>query len=217
MRAPRSADSPESLITAIRDEGIRDERVIDAFRRVDRAGFVTRAEVARAYEDRPLRIPHRQVTTQPSLIARMVEGLRLTGEERVLEVGTGLGFQTAILALLAREVFSIERFADLAEQAKANLDAAGIERVTVLVGDGTRGVAEHAPYDAILVSAAAPEVPSPLVEQLVEEGLIVHPVGPGGSEVVVAFRKEGAGLVQEARLTGAYFVPLVGRHGLPEG
>lgn len=191
--------------------------MIDAFRRVDRAGFVTKAEVARAYEDRPLPIPHRQVTTQPSLIARMVEGLRLTGEERVLEVGTGLGFQTAILAVLAREVVSIERFADLAEQARANLDAAGIQRVTVLVGDGTRGVAEHAPYDAILVSAAAPEVPSPLVEQLVEGGVIVHPVGPGGSEVVVAFRKRGPGLVQEARLTRAYFVPLVGRHGLPQG
>jgi protein-L-isoaspartate(D-aspartate) O-methyltransferase len=216
VHSPRPTGSPESLVRAIRDEGIIDERVIDAFLRVDRAGFVTEAEVDRAYEDRPLPIAHRQVTTQPSLIARMVQGLHLTGGERVLEVGTGLGYQTAILAVLAREVLSVERFADLAEQAQANLSAAGIEGVTVLVADGTMGLPEHAPYDAIIVSAAAPEVPSPLVEQLVEGGLIVHPVGPGGSEIVVAFRKRGTGLVQEARLTGAYFVPLVGRHGLPD-
>lgn len=217
MHSPRPTGSPESLVRAIRDEGIIDERVVDAFRRVDRAGFVPKAERARAYEDRPLPIAHRQVTTQPSLIAKMVEGLHLTGEERVLEVGTGLGFQTAILAVLAREVVSVERFADLAERARANLRSAGIEGVTTLVADGTMGVPEHAPYDAIVVSAASPEVPSPLVEQLVEGGRIVHPVGPGGSEIVVAFRKRGVGLVQEARLTGAYFVPLVGRHGLPEG
>lgn len=198
------------------EDGVRDPRVLDAFRRVARAGFVPSAEVPRAYEDRPLPIAHGQVTTQPSLVARMVEGLRLTGSERVLEVGTGLGFQTALLAVLAREVCSIERFPDLAERARANLRAAGLHRVTVVVGDGTLGLPEHAPFDAVVVSAAAPNVPQPLADQLAEGGRLVHPLGPGGDEVVVAFRKGRSGLVEEARLTRAYFVPLVGRHGLPE-
>jgi protein-L-isoaspartate(D-aspartate) O-methyltransferase len=164
--------------------------------------------------DAPIRIPHGQVTTQPSLIARMVAALGLCGGERVLEVGTGLGFQTAILAMLARQVVSIERFADLAEQARANLAAAGLGHVTVLVGDGTLGVPDHAPYQAIVVSAAAPDVPAPLVEQLASGGRLVHPVGPGGREQVTAFHKETGQLVADARLTPAYFVPLVGAHGI---
>lgn len=202
------------MVQRLVDEGIEDPRVLDAFRRVARAGFVPPAEVSRAHLDRPLPIAHDQVTTQPSLVARMVEGLRLTGSERVLEVGTGLGFQTALLAVLAAEVYSIERFPDLAERARANLRAAGLERVTVVVGDGTLGLPEHAPFDAMVVSAAALSVPAPLIEQLTEEGRLVHPIGPGGDEVVIAFRKERSGLVEEGRLTRAYFVPLVGRHGL---
>jgi protein-L-isoaspartate(D-aspartate) O-methyltransferase len=167
-----------------------------------------------AYLDQPIQIPHGQVTTQPSLVARMVEALGLTGTERVLEVGTGLGFQAAILALLADEVVSVERFADLAEQARRNLRAAGLGRVTVVVGDGTLGVPEHAPYQAIVVAAAAPRVPAPLVEQLAPGGRLVHPLGPGGQELVTAFHKEADRLVADARLTGAYFVPLVGAHGV---
>jgi protein-L-isoaspartate(D-aspartate) O-methyltransferase len=146
----------------------------------------------------------------------MVAALRLEGDERVLEVGTGLGFQTAILAALAREVFSIERFPDLAERARRNLEAAGIVGVTVVVGDGTKGLPDHAPFDATVVSAAAPEVPPPLVEQLAEGGHLVHPLGPGGYETVIAYRKEGGRLLEEARLTAATFVRLVGEHGLPE-
>jgi len=134
----------------------------------------------------------------------------------VLEVGTGLGFQAAILALLADEVVSVERFADLAEQARGNLRAAGLGRVTVVVGDGTLGVPEYAPYQAIVVAAAAPRVPAPLVEQLAPGGRLVHPVGPGGQELVTAFHKEAERLVADARLTGAYFVPLVGAHGVSE-
>jgi protein-L-isoaspartate(D-aspartate) O-methyltransferase len=167
--------------------------------------------------DAPIRIAHGQVTTQPSLIARMVAALGLTGSERVLEVGTGLGFQTAILALLARQVVSIERFADLAEQARANLAAAGLGRVTVVVGDGTLGVPAHAPYQAIVVSAASPRVPAPLVEQLAPMGQLVHPVGPGGREQVTCFHKEAGRLVVDAWLTPAYFVPLVGAHGIRSG
>ena len=199
----------------VRAEGVRDRRVLAAFRAVPRALFVPAEAAPQAYLDAPVRIPHGQVTTQPSLIAAMVAALGLTGGERVLEVGTGLGFQTAILARLARMVVSVERFADLAAQARANLTAAGVGGVTVVVGDGTLGVPEHAPYQAIGVAAAAPRVPGPLVEQLADGGRLVHPVGPGGREEVTAFSKQAGRLVADARLVPARFVPLVGAHGTP--
>jgi protein-L-isoaspartate(D-aspartate) O-methyltransferase len=199
----------------LRAEGIRDRRVLAAFRTVPRALFVPAEAAGQASLDEPVRIPRGQVTTQPSLIATMVAALGLTGGERVLEVGTGLGFQTAILARLARRVVSVERFADLATQARANLAAAGVGGVTVVVGDGTLGVPEHAPYQAIVVAAAAPRVPGPLVEQLADGGRLVHPVGPGGREDVTCFSKQADRLVAEARLVAARFVPLVGVHGAP--
>jgi protein-L-isoaspartate(D-aspartate) O-methyltransferase len=206
--------SPEDLVRVLRAQGIRDRRVLAAFRAVPRTRFVPPAATGQAYLDEPIRIPHGQVTSQPSLIAKMVAALGLSGTERVLEVGTGLGFQTAILARLAGEVISVERFPALAEQARANLAAAGPGDVTVVVGDGTLGVLDHAPYQAIVVSAASPSVPGPLVEQLAPGGRLVHPVGPGGREEVTAFHKEGDQLVADARLTAAYFVPLVGAHGI---
>jgi protein-L-isoaspartate(D-aspartate) O-methyltransferase len=205
--------SPEDLVRVLRAEGIRDRRVLAAFRAVPRAEFVPPAVAGQAYVDAPIRIPHGQVTTQPSLIAAMVAALELRGSERVLEVGTGLGFQTAILALLAREVVSVERFGDLAEQARANLATAGLGRVRVVVSDGTLGVPEHAPYQAIVVAAASPRIPPPLIEQLAPGGRLVHPVGPGGHEQVTAFHQEADRLVADARLTPARFVPLVGVHG----
>lgn len=211
-----AAPRQEALTRAIEAEGGTDGRVLDAFRRVPRERFVPPEWTASAYEDRPIPIPHAQVTTQPSLIARMLAGLRLEGHERALEVDTGLGFQTALLAMLAREVFSIERFPDLAEQARRNLEAAGVGGVTVVLGDGTKGLLEHAPFDAIVVSAAAPEVPPPLIDQLAEGGRLVHPLGPGGYETVIVYRKERARLVEDARLIPASFVPLVGEHGLLE-
>jgi protein-L-isoaspartate(D-aspartate) O-methyltransferase len=206
--------SPEDLVRVLRAEGIRDRRVVAAFRAVPRARFVPPAAAGQAYLDEPIRIPHGQVTTQPSLIARMVAALGLTGTERVLEVGTGLGFQTAILACLAGEVISVERFPALATQARVNLAAAGLGQVTVVVGDGTLGVPDDAPYQGIVVAAASPQVPWPLVEQLAPGGRLVHPVGPGGREQVTAFHKEAGRLVTDARLTRAYFVPLVGAHGI---
>lgn len=191
------------------------ERVIEAFRQVPRELFVPPAWRWAAYSDRPIPIPHDQVTTQPSLIAQMVAALELGPSDRVLEVGTGLGFQTAILSVLAGEVFSVERHPDLAEWARSNLTAAGISGATIVVGDGTLGLADHAPFHAAVVSAAAPDVPDPLVEQLADGGRLVHPVGPGGHEDVVAFRKREGRLVRERVIVPAHFVRLIGRHGLP--
>ena len=207
---------PHDLVRAARDEGVTNERVLEAFRRIRRERFVPGEWVGQADVDRPIPIAHGQVTTQPSLVARMIAALRLVGDERVLEVGTGLGFQTAILAHVAREVVSIERFADLAEAARENLAAAGVGNVAVIVGDGTLGAPARAPFDAIVVSAAAPEVPSPLVDQLREGGRLVFPVGAGGAEDVTAFRKLEGRLVAEQVVVPAHFVRLVGRFGLPD-
>ena len=216
-KPPAASGSPEDLVKALLLEGVEDERVIDAFRRVKQGEFVPAEWTGVAYQDRPIPISHRQVTTQPSLVGRMVAALRLTGTERVLEVGTGLGFQTAILSLLAAEVFSIERFADLSEHARSNLRAAEINNVRVVVGDGTLGLPEYSPFEGIVVSAAAPEVPPPLVQQLSEGGRVVHPVGSGGDEIVMVFRKETDALIREGIVVPAHFVRLIGAHGLPEG
>jgi protein-L-isoaspartate(D-aspartate) O-methyltransferase len=182
-------------------------------RRVPRAAFVPLDQVGSAYHDEPLRIPHGQVTTQPSLSARMVQALRLAGTEQVLEVGTGYGYQTALLALLASFVTSIERWRDLAELARRNLAAQDITNVHVLDGDGTEGVPAAAPYDAILVSAAFPHVPQPLVSQLRIGGRLVQPIGTGGAERVTVFERSADGLVSLAVVCHARFVRLYGRHG----
>jgi protein-L-isoaspartate(D-aspartate) O-methyltransferase len=195
---------------------VRDERVLEAFRRVPRAGFVPAESIGRAYADEPLPIPHAQVTTQPSLVAKMIEALELGGDERALEVGTGHGFQTALLAELAGAVWSVERSPDLAEAARDNLRRYGARDVEVAVGDGTLGFPEHAPYDAIVVAAAFPRVPEPLADQLAAGGLLVHPVGPGGREDVALFERGPRGLVRVRSLTGAHFVRLVGERGFSE-
>lgn len=201
------------LVETIRLQGVRDARVLQAFREVDRAEYVPPDQAIHAYEDRPIHIPRDQVTTQPSLVARMVESLGLAGDERVLEIGSGLGFQTAILAHLADRVWTIERWEDLAETARRNLTRCGVTNVEVVVGDGSTGLPEHAPYDAVLVSAAHPEVPPPLTEQLAEGGTLVMPLGPGGAEDVVLFEKEDGAMIRRRTVIGASFVRLHGRHG----
>lgn len=169
--------------------------------------------MGRAYEDVPLPIPHGQVTTQPSLVAKMIEVLDPSKTKRVLEVGTGFGFQTALLAHLVKHVWSVERWADMAETARANLDRLGVRNVTVVVGDGSKGLPDEAPFDAILVSAAHPEVPQPLADQLVPGGKLVQPIGWGGGEQVTLFEKEQDRLVRVREVTGAHFVRLYGRFG----
>lgn len=201
---------PADLIRALKEHGIEDERVLAAFARTDRAEFVPAEGRLDAYRDVPVAIPDAQVTTQPSLIALMVEALELSRFDSVLEVGTGLGFQAAILSRLCREVDSIERFRDLRDAASRNLARTGIQNVRLHLGDGSLGLPERAPFDAIVCSAAAPEVPPAFARQLREGGRLVIPIGPGGDERVLQYRKSSGRLVFERELIGAHFVRLVG-------
>ncbi|MEV2277423.1 protein-L-isoaspartate(D-aspartate) O-methyltransferase [Nocardiopsis sp. NPDC049922] len=205
----------EDLVRAARVEGVHDERVLAAFREVPRGRFVPRAHRSVAYEDRPLPIGHGQVTTQPSLSGTMLQALRLTGDERVLEVGTGYGFQTALLARLAARVVSVDLWPDLVERVRRTLDAMGVANVVLRVGDGTLGAPDEAPFDAVLVSAAHPSVPPPLIDQLAVGGRLVQPIGTGGDEDVVLFERTAEGLRERASMTRARFVRLHGEHGYP--
>ncbi|MGH2368819.1 MAG: protein-L-isoaspartate(D-aspartate) O-methyltransferase [Chloroflexota bacterium] len=211
MRPPNQEDLVQAIFTA----GVREPRILQAFREVPRAGFVPPGLVEQAYLDRPLPIPHRQVTTQPSLVASMIQALGLWGSEQVLEVGTGYGFQTALLAHLCTFVWSVERWPDVAGTARRHLARASVANVQVVVGDGTEGLPEQAPFDAILVAAAFPRVPPPLAEQLTLGGRLVQPIGSGGDEEVVLFERGPQGLVRRGIVTLAHFVRLYGRHAFP--
>jgi protein-L-isoaspartate(D-aspartate) O-methyltransferase len=202
-----------SLAEAARAGGVTSARVLSAVAEVPREAFVPPESAADAYIDAPIRIPHGQVTTQPSLVARMVEALDLEGRERVLEVGTGYGWQTALLARLADFVWSVERYDDLAERSRANLTAQQVGNVEVVTGDGSRGLLQHAPFDAIIVSAAFPDVPGPLAQQLAAGGRLVQPIGRGGNEQVVLFEKGVEGLERRETVILAHFVRLYGAHG----
>lgn len=204
------AKTQADLVKAVRAAGVEEQRLIAAFEAIPRAGFVPEHLVASAYRDEPLPIPHGQTTTQPSLSAMMIEALELEPSDRVLEVGTGYGFQTALLAHLCAHVTSVERWDALATTARRNLTVHRIDNVEVLVGDGSKGHSDAAPYDAILVSAAFPRVPESLVSQLVEGGRLIQPVGRGGAEMVTLFRKIDGRLVMEREIVPARFVPLVG-------
>jgi protein-L-isoaspartate(D-aspartate) O-methyltransferase len=209
VRAPTQDD----LVRELAREGVGDSRLLEAFREVPRALFVPSEFRDRAYRDEPLPIEHQQVTTQPSLLAKMIESLSLRGDEDVLEIGTGYGFQTALLSRLAARVWSVERHVILARRARANLARHGARNVAVVVGDGSAGLPEHAPFDAILVSAAFPSVPQPLAEQLRSGGRLVQPIGSGGSEEVILFEQKAGALVQAGTVTTARFVKLFGEHG----
>lgn len=217
MVAGASAPDESELERAARQAGVRDSRVLAALREVRREWFVPLDVAAHAQSDCALPIPHGQVTTQPSLVALMVEALELGGTERVLEIGTGYGYQTAILARLVSDVWSVERFADMAEAARINLFEKGITNAHVVVGDGTEGLSEYAPYDGIVVCAAFYQVPPALVDQLAPGGRLVQPMGLGGNERVMVFRKSADGLGPPRLVTHASFVRLVGRHGFSQG
>jgi protein-L-isoaspartate(D-aspartate) O-methyltransferase len=199
----------------LRGRDIVDERVLDAMERVPRELFVPEKERPRAYDDVALPIGHGQTISQPYMVARICEVLGLRGDERILDVGTGSGYQAAVLAELAGEVHTIERIPELAEQARANLAAGGYERVDVHVGDGTLGLPEHAPYDAIAVAAAAPGLPQRLYEQLEARGRLAVPVGGRwGQRLELVIRSpEGPAVV---RSVPCRFVPLVGEEGFDD-
>ena len=196
----------------LRERDIEDERVLAAMERVPRHVFVPPELREHAYEDAALPIGSGQTISQPYMVARICEALALTGRERVLDVGTGSGYQAAVLAELVAEVDTIERLPELAERARESLHVAGYDRVRVHVGDGTRGLADRAPFDAIAVAAAAPELPKALYEQLEPRGRLVVPVGRRGVQrlEVVVRSPEGPAIV---RSVPCRFVPLVGEDG----
>ena len=202
--------SPASLVRAASKAGVSDHRVLGAIGVIPRTAFVPAEYAEAAYTDLPVPIPHGQVTTQPSLSAMMISSLGLSGNEQVLEIGTGYGYQTALLARLAAHVVTIEIWPDLAQQASRNLHAQNIRNVLVITGNGTQGYPAGAPYDAIIVSAAFPQVPSPLAGQLRIGGHLVQPIGPGGHEQVILFQQRPQGLQRVRLVTLASFVPLHG-------
>jgi protein-L-isoaspartate(D-aspartate) O-methyltransferase len=192
--------------------GVHDPRVLDAMRRVPREAFVPDQARPYAYDDRALAIGSGQTISQPFMVAAMTEALGLIGGERVLEVGTGSGYQAAVLAELAREVITIERRPELAETARSTLDALGYRTITVIVGDGTLGNPEHAPFDGILVAAGAPRVPDALRNQLAPGGRLVIPVGTPEQQRLVVVTRNGDSFSESAGV-GCVFVPLVGADG----
>jgi protein-L-isoaspartate(D-aspartate) O-methyltransferase len=206
-------DTRRRMVEAqLRDRGIRDQRVLDAMLQIPRHEFVAEEYKSQAYEDHPIPIGESQTISQPFIVAASLQALSLQGTESVLEVGTGSGYQTALLAVLARAVCSIERHDALAKSAKAALDKLGITNTNIIVGDGSHGVPEYSPYDAILVSAAAPSIPQALFEQLAETGRMVIPVGPQHSQELQLVRKVAGELVVQV-IEGCRFVPLVGAGG----
>jgi protein-L-isoaspartate(D-aspartate) O-methyltransferase len=200
------------LVETLQAKGIRDLAVLRAIGTVPRHLFVPESVRHRAYDDAALPIGGGQTISQPWVQARYLELAELTGRERVLEVGAGSGYQTALLALLADAVFAVERIASLAQGARAALETAGLRNVTVLVGDGTLGWRPFAPYDAILVAAASPEIPAPLVAQLAPGGRLIIPLGDRHNQVLTLARREGDE-VRTTTIADVRFVPLVGQFG----
>lgn len=199
----------------LRRRDIRDERVLAAMARVPRHLFVPAASQSEAYEDRPLPIGDGQTISQPYMVAIMTQALGLAGGERVLEIGTGSGYQTAVLAELSREVFTVERLFALFQKAENRLRNLGYENIRCRLGDGSKGWPEKAPFDGILVTAGAPGVPEALKAQLAEGGRLVIPVGSRYTQSLLRIERTG-GRFAEEDITGCVFVPLVGESGWKE-
>ena len=204
------------MVDALTREGISNQRVLEAMAEIPRHFFVPEAFRHQAYDgDVSINIGEGQTISQPRIVALMTESARIDPDDRVLEIGTGSGYQAAVLSRLARFVSTIERVASLARQAKTVLDQLRIDNVSVKVMDGTLGWRAQAPFDAILVTAGAPEVPEPLVKQLADGGRLVVPVGPRDTQVLKIVERRGERTFAH-ELKGACFVPLIGRHGWEE-
>ncbi|MGE5300996.1 MAG: protein-L-isoaspartate(D-aspartate) O-methyltransferase [Acidobacteriota bacterium] len=202
--------------TQLVPRGIRDRRVLDAMKRVPRHLFVDHSMAYRAYDDSALPIGEGQTISQPYMVAVMTELLELTGDEKVLEIGTGSGYQAAVIAELAKEVFTIERIAPLAEAARQRLRELFYQNVQVRMGDGGLGWPEEAPFDRIMITAASPKIPDPLMGQLSNAGIVVVPVGGRYSQQLLKLKKTDEG-VREEYHTPCVFVPLIGEYGWKEG
>lgn len=197
----------------VKSRGVADQRVLDAMLEVPRHLYVESGLQDQAYSDFPLPIGHKQTISQPFIVAFMTEALQLTGGERVLEIGTGSGYQAAVLSRLVRQVYTVERVADLARNARKALDASGAYNVHIRVNDGTCGWEDQAPFDAIITTAGAPNVPDALKQQLEIGGRLVIPVGSLGQQVLYRITRVTADVYNEEQLLDCRFVPLIGRHG----
>ena len=201
----------------LRRRGIHDERVLETMAMVPRERFVPEEISDRAYNDSALPIGHDQTISQPWVVAAICQALALKGDEKVLEVGTGSGYSAAVLAQLASHVWTIERIPELTEGARQALAELGVENVEVVLGDGSRGLPEHAPYDGVAIHAATPEAPHSLLEQLAPGGRLVAPIATGSADLLTSFLRENGKLHQET-IGPCRFVPLIGAEGfdLPE-
>lgn len=212
-------DFEKERLTMVEDQlkrrGIRDGRVLEVMSKVPRHTFVPEGHRSASYEDRPLPIGEGQTISQPYMVAIMTQSLELKGEDRVLEIGTGSGYQTAILAELAKEVCTIERIPLLLQRAQSTLEHLGYENIFFRIGDGTKGWPEKAPFDGIIVTAGAPEIPQTLLVQLAEGGRLVIPVGPRYTQTLYKVTRRGKNYKEED-ITGCVFVPLLGEHGWQE-
>jgi len=202
----------EMIRIQIEPRGITDKRILEAMRKIPREKFIEEKLWSSAYEDHPLPIGEGQTISQPYIVALMTQCLNLKGNEKVLEIGTGSGYQSAILAELTKEVYSVERFAVLSEKAKTVIEELGYKNVQIFTGDGTVGLRDFSPYDRIIVTAAAHEIPSALVEQLNDNGILVIPVGSLYSQELIVVEKK-AGKIYKNSEGGCVFVPLIGKYG----
>ncbi|MCX5706748.1 MAG: protein-L-isoaspartate(D-aspartate) O-methyltransferase [Candidatus Omnitrophica bacterium] len=199
----------------LKPRGIKDPKVLDVFAKVERHKFIPPESIANAYADYPIPIGEKQTISQPYIVALMSESLGLSGKEKVLEVGTGSGYQTAILAELSKEVYSIERSPLLTEKAEERLKKLGYTNIKIKTGDGTLGWPEEAPFDRVIITAASPGVPEPLLEQLSENGRLILPKGEIFSQVLTLIEKK-TGKIESSDICACVFVPLVGKYAWKE-
>jgi protein-L-isoaspartate(D-aspartate) O-methyltransferase len=197
----------------LRQRGIRDERLLAAMNKVPRHEFVSQQNWNEAYADHPVPIAEKQTTSQPYMIAAMIQAAEIKPEDRVLEIGAGSGYQTALLAELASQVFAVERYASLAEAAQKTLERLGYRNAKIVTGDGSLGLKEAAPFDAIIVSAAAPRIPQALAGQLAVGGRLLIPVGDADQQVLQLVERNADGTTSVRTLEGCRFVPLIGEQG----
>lgn len=197
----------------LRNRGICDERLLVAMSKVPRHEFVSQQNWNEAYADHPIPIAEKQTTSQPYMIAAMIQAAEIKPEDRVLEIGAGSGYQTALLAELASQVFAVERYASLAEEAQKTLERLGYRNAKIVTGDGSLGLKESAPFDAIIVSAAAPRVPQALLDQLAVGGRLLIPIGDSEQQILHLIQRRADGTTSVCTLEGCRFVPLIGEQG----